>query len=162
MTYPLGQNVAEFVAIGTAVRHREGEHYRNARGKPFQSDLNGQDFWTLIRCGFRPVGFVMGNCVYSIGTVGNQQQPTKNMELEGPTQALYDARELAMERMQKEAQDLGEGVLGIVEVKLHENSHGWGSHVIEFFALGTAVVANEHAAPDQQLPDITPVLDIND
>jgi hypothetical protein len=34
--------------------------------------------------------------------------------------------------------------------------------VIEFFALGTAVVANEHATPDQQLPDIMPVLDIND
>jgi hypothetical protein len=34
--------------------------------------------------------------------------------------------------------------------------------VIEFFAVGTAVVPNEHADPDQQLPDITPVLDIND
>jgi hypothetical protein len=34
--------------------------------------------------------------------------------------------------------------------------------VIEFFALGTAVVPNEHAAEGQQLPDITPVLDIND
>jgi uncharacterized protein YbjQ (UPF0145 family) len=67
-----------------------------------------------------------------------------------------------MERMQKEAEDIGDGVLGIVEVKLNEDSHGWGSHVIEFFALGTAVVANEHAAADQQLPDITPVLDIND
>jgi hypothetical protein len=53
-------------------------------------------------------------------------------------------------------------VLGIVEVKLNENSHGWGSHVIEFFALGTAVVTNEHAEPGAQLPDITTVLDIND
>jgi hypothetical protein len=53
-------------------------------------------------------------------------------------------------------------VLGIVEVKLHENNHGWGSHVIEFFALGTAVVPNEHAEAEQRLPDITPVLDIND
>jgi uncharacterized protein YbjQ (UPF0145 family) len=63
--------------------------------------------------------------------------------------------------MQKEAEEIGDGVLGIVEVKLKENSHGWGSHVIEFFALGTAVVPNEHAE-GQQLPDITPVLDIND
>jgi hypothetical protein len=34
--------------------------------------------------------------------------------------------------------------------------------VIEFFALGTAVVPNEHADPDAQLPEITPTLDIND
>ena len=53
-------------------------------------------------------------------------------------------------------------MLGIVEVKLHENNHGWGSNVIEFFAVGTAVVVNEHAEPGAQLPDITPVLDIND
>jgi hypothetical protein len=52
-------------------------------------------------------------------------------------------------------------VLGIVEVKLHQNNHGWGSHVIEFFALGTAVVPNEHAE-DGQVPNITPVLEIND
>jgi uncharacterized protein YbjQ (UPF0145 family) len=67
-----------------------------------------------------------------------------------------------MERMQKEAEAIGGGVLGIVEVKLRENNHGWGSHVIEFFALGTAVVPNEHAEAGQHLPDITPVLDIND
>jgi hypothetical protein len=53
-------------------------------------------------------------------------------------------------------------VLGIVEVKLHQNNHGWGSHVIEFFALGTAVIPNEHAEAGRQLPDIMPVLDIND
>jgi uncharacterized protein YbjQ (UPF0145 family) len=90
------------------------------------------------------------------------RQTGQNVELEQYTQALYDARELAMERMQKEAEAIGDGVLGIVEVKLKENSHGWGSHVIEFFALGTAVVPNEHAAEGQQLPEITPVLDIND
>lgn len=25
-------------------------------------------------------------------------------------------------------------------MQVHENNHGWGSHVIEFFAIGTAVV----------------------
>jgi len=29
---------------------------------------------------------------------------------------------------------------GIVGVQIQERSHGWGSHVIEFFAVGTAVV----------------------
>jgi uncharacterized protein YbjQ (UPF0145 family) len=43
-----------------------------------------------------------------------------------------------MERMQAEAQ--GVQAEGIVGVQIQERSHGWGSHVIEFFAVGTAVV----------------------
>jgi hypothetical protein len=31
----------------------------------------------------------------------------------------------------------------------------------QHFALGTAVVPDEHAAEVQQLPDVTPVLDID-
>jgi uncharacterized protein YbjQ (UPF0145 family) len=51
---------------------------------------------------------------------------------------MYHARELAMERMQAEAQEAkAEGIVG---VQIQERSHGWGSHVIEFFAVGTAVV----------------------
>ena len=60
----------------------------------------------------------------------------QNTEMQNFTQALYDARELAMERMQTEAKQLqAEGIVG---VRLDETRHGWGSHVIEFFAVGTA------------------------
>lgn len=51
-----GGHVAEFLAVGTAVRKREGERHRPAHGRPFTSDLSGQDFWTLLRTGSRPVG----------------------------------------------------------------------------------------------------------
>jgi hypothetical protein len=44
-------------------------------------------------------------------------------------------------------------------VSLSEKSHGWGSHVIEFFALGTAIVPAD--APGEIEPPI-PVLDLND
>src|SRR5215467_5771129 len=101
-----GEHVAEFLAIGTAVHHRHGGNWRAPNGKPFQSDLSGQDFWTLIRAGYRPLGFVMGNCVYHIahrGLVAWLSAQGKNVELPNYTQALYDARELAMERMQAEA-----------------------------------------------------------
>jgi uncharacterized protein YbjQ (UPF0145 family) len=89
-----------------------------------------------MQTGKRPVGTVMGSCVYHVAHHGMMQsikQTGRNVELEQYTHALYDARELAMERMQKEAKDLGNGVLGIVEVKLRENNHGWGGHVIGFF-----------------------------
>ena len=46
-----------------------------------------------------------------------------------------------MERMQLEATKAGaEGVVG---ADLHEGSHDWSTHVIEFFAIGTAVVPIE-------------------
>jgi uncharacterized protein YbjQ (UPF0145 family) len=163
--YEWGADMAEFIAVGTAIKHKGGKVHRAPNGRPFTSDLSGQAFWTLMQTGKRPVGLVMGNCVYHVahrGMLQSVKQTGQNVELEQYTQALYDARELAMERMQKEAELIGDGVLGIVEVKLHEFSHGWGSHVIEFFALGTAVVANEHAEQGLQLPEIMPVIDIND
>jgi uncharacterized protein YbjQ (UPF0145 family) len=61
----------------------------------------------------------------------------RNAELPNFTQALYEARELAMTRMQDEANELDAS--GIVGVRLEEKSHQWGSHTIEFLSLGTAV-----------------------
>ncbi|MDP9285871.1 MAG: heavy metal-binding domain-containing protein, partial [Actinomycetota bacterium] len=139
--YEWGEHLAEFIAIGTAVKHREGEMHRAPNGRPFTSDLSGQDFWTLLASGHRPVGLVMGSCVYHVahqGMFASMRQVGQNVEMPNFTQALYDARELAMERMQKEAEELqAEGIVG---VQLQERSHGWGSHVIEFFAVGTAIV----------------------
>lgn len=126
----------EFKAIGTAVSAPGAPRLR----QPFTSDLSGQDFWTLIRAGYAPLGMVMGSCVYHIahqrlgsvlGNIG------RNVEIEQFTQALYDARELAMTRMQAEAEELhAEGIVG---VQLRQHSHTWGSHTTEFFAIGTAV-----------------------
>jgi uncharacterized protein YbjQ (UPF0145 family) len=152
--------MAEFIAIGTAVKHRDGVLHRAPNGRPFQSDLSGQEFWTLLRTGNRPVGMVMGSCVYHVGRRGplrTMSQTGRNVELPNYTQALYDARELAMQRMQTEAQELG--AAGIVGVTLSEKSHGWGSHVIEFFALGTAIITTDSASAVE--PPI-PVLDLND
>ena len=48
----------------------------------------------------------------------------QNVELPNFTQALYEARELAMTRMQDEANQLEAS--GIVGVRLEEKSHQWG------------------------------------
>jgi len=158
--YEWGAHLAEFIAIGTAVRHREGELHRAPNGRPFTSDLSGQDFWTLLAAGYRPVGMVMGSCVYHVahqGLRGWFKQVGQNMEMPNFTQALYDARELAMERMQAEATGLqAEGIVG---VQLSERSHGWGSHVIEFFAIGTAIVPTR---PDHEIPAPQLTLGLND
>ncbi|HTC60008.1 MAG TPA: heavy metal-binding domain-containing protein [Solirubrobacteraceae bacterium] len=158
--YEWGQDMAEFIAIGTAVKHREGVLHRAPNGRPFTSDLSGQDFWTLLRTGHRPVGMVMGSCVYHVahrGMLKSMAQTGRNVELSNFTQALYDARELAMERMQSEAQTLS--AEGIVGVDLQEKSHGWGSHTIEFFAVGTAIVPSENH--DGKIEAPTQVLDLS-
>ncbi len=145
--YEWGADLAEFIAVGTAVKHRGGELHRAPNGRPFTSDLSGQDFSTLLRSGYRPVGLVMGNCVYHVAHQGlraSWKQMGRNQEMPLYTQALYEARELAMERMQAEATELQSA--GIAGVQLVQRNHGWGSHVIEFFAIGNGVIpiSEEH------------------
>jgi uncharacterized protein YbjQ (UPF0145 family) len=138
--YEWGKDAAEFIAVGTAVKSEDGESYRNTLGQPFTSDLSGQDFWTLMQTGYVPLGLVMGTCVYHIAHRGLGQtlgSAGQNVELPNFTQALYEARELAMTRMQDESNRLE--ATGIVGVRLEEKSHQWGSHTIEFLSLGTAV-----------------------
>lgn len=154
-----GADLAEFMAIGTAVVSRDGRSHRTSAGKPFTSDLSGQDFWTLLRAGYRPLALVMGNCVYHIAHQGMMQslkQIGQNQEMTNYTQGLYDARELAMERMQAEATTVQAD--GIVGVQIQEKNHGWGSHVIEFFSIGTAVIA---AAQDHTITPPQMVLTVN-
>jgi uncharacterized protein YbjQ (UPF0145 family) len=167
-----GRNVAEFVAVGTAVRHVTGKPFRNSKGKPFTSDLSGQDFWTLLRAGYRPAGFVMGNCAYYVnprsmnlpqsgpGFWAAMASAGVNGELTEYTHHFYDARELAIERLQIEAEELG--AEGIVGVTVEDNQHSWGTwwqnsgtatqrgnaalrygEILEFFVIGTAVVRME-------------------
>jgi uncharacterized protein YbjQ (UPF0145 family) len=129
-----GEDLAEFLAIGTAVKAPEPFE------RPFTSDLSGQELWLLHQTGYRPLGLVFGNCVYYVAhqTLGQALRTLgRNVEMVNFSQALYSARELAMSRMEAEAEELG--AQGIVGVHLSEKSFGWGSHVIEFLAVGTAV-----------------------
>lgn len=155
-----GNDLAEFIAVGTAVvadAPPPTGTWRNAKGLPFTSDLSGQDFWTLVQSGYAPLGLVMGSCVYHIAHQGMMRalgNVGTNTELPQFTEALYDARELAMGRMQAEAEQLSaEGVVG---VQLRSLGHRWGGHTTEFFAIGCAVRAlrEDHviAAPSLVLP----------
>ncbi len=145
--YDWGRRSAEFIAVGTAVSATGGEGWKTPAGKPFTSDLSGQDFWTLLEMGYAPVGLVLGNCVYHVAHRSPKRaisQVARSAESPSTTQALYEARELAMTRMQKDAMDIG--AEGIVGVQLVEKSHMLGSHVIEFLAVGTGV----RARPDHR------------
>jgi len=135
-----GENLAEFLAVGTAVKSKNGSFLTPA-GKPFTSDLSGQDLWILIQAGYRPVAFTMGNCVYHVGYQGIKaafSQMLQNVEMPTYTQALYSARELALSRMRFEGVESGAN--GIVGVAVSQSNHAWDSHIIEFFCTGTSVL----------------------
>jgi uncharacterized protein YbjQ (UPF0145 family) len=149
-----GTHIGEFTAVGTAVRHREGQDWRADDGTPFTSDLSGQAFYKLVKSGFRPLGLVIGNCVYhvahqSFGQV--MRQSGQNTEIQLFTQARYEARELAMSRMQAEAERVNAST--VVETRVNVFRHIWEYHVMEFLSIGTAVrpVSGETSSPTPQL-----------
>jgi uncharacterized protein YbjQ (UPF0145 family) len=147
----------EFVAIGTAVREKSGSGtYKRPDGRAFSSHLSGQDFYTLLGTGWAPVAFVLGNCVYHVAAQGFLQtlsQIGQNVEMPQWTQAYYDAREIAMARMQAEAER--DDAHGVVGVSLETSEFVWGPHTMEFYASGTAVRRvgePRFTAPTQVLP----------
>src|SRR5712671_4765778 len=119
----------------------------------FTSDLSVSEYVLLGEAGFEPLGFVVGSSIYHIGLQAGRW--SQNQELQILTQAMYNARELAMARMRAEADHLGAD--GIVGVQLRMQTYVWGQGVLEFIATGTAVRAlgsggagttGAHRAPD--------------
>ena len=100
----------------------------------FTSDLSVSEFALVRDVGFDPVGLVLGCSIFHLGF-----QPPRfgNAELVTLSQAMYSARELAMARMQEEADELGAD--GIIGVRLEVSRHDWGADSVEFVAIGTAV-----------------------
>jgi uncharacterized protein YbjQ (UPF0145 family) len=153
--YEWGQDLVEFIAVGTAVRARQnGASYRTKFGKPFTSDLSGQDLRALLHAGYKPLGLVMGTCVYATYQNGYEYQQmfgyrwgmmytgNYNVEVQRFTQAIYTARDLAMGRMQREATQLGaEGVVGM-QLKMDRDLSKTDS---EF----EGELREEHAVPSQ-------------
>jgi uncharacterized protein YbjQ (UPF0145 family) len=153
--YVWGQEVLEFVATGTAVRALSGSGsagaHRAPDGRAFTSDLSAQDFFRLLAAGAVPVAFVLGTCVYHIAhqsVMQSLRQAGQNQEMVQFTQGIYEARELALMRMQAEsAQAQASGIVG---VNVAVSNHVWGAHATEFLATGTAIrrLSAEHRLPE--------------
>jgi uncharacterized protein YbjQ (UPF0145 family) len=147
--------VAKFIALGTAIGF-DAEHgppeasaapsLRLAGGTPFTSDLTAPDFVTLLRAGYRPIEVAMGACVYGLDPRHLRDYRSRDAEVTEYTQAFFDARETAMDRLQ---QDLfkhhphggPDAPVGIVGVAVSEAVYGGGQSapIVEFTAIGTAV-----------------------
>ncbi|MGI9092561.1 MAG: heavy metal-binding domain-containing protein [Mycobacteriales bacterium] len=144
----------EFIAVGTAVRFTKSPgQFRRPDGRAFSSHLSGEDLYKLAKTGYAPVAFVLGNCVYHVAAQGflqTMQQMGQNVEMPQWTQAYYDAREIAMSRMQAEAErDQATGVVGVSFVA---SEWVWGAHTMEFYVSGTAVRKIGDAEPITPTP----------
>ena len=135
--------------VGTAVRPVDGG---STPALPFVSDLSARDFTLLKAAGWMPVGLAFGaSFVYAPRRTAGvaMKQKTQNVELTNFTEAMYAARESAMERMQRSALEVGGH--GVVGVKVTEGPMSFARHAVGFTA-GTAVklvagCPQEHRAP---------------
>src|SRR6202035_4608825 len=124
----------------------------------FTSDFTVNEFLLVRKAGFEPIGLCVGTCVYHVGIqYGNW---TKNQELDVLSKAMYHARELAMSRMRAEASAMGAD--GIVGVKLTIKRLEWDAHLLEFIAIGTAVLPLDQEIAPAKIADPIMVLSVND
>jgi uncharacterized protein YbjQ (UPF0145 family) len=80
---------------------------------------------------------LVGTAVRPVGATGLGTEPVFVSDLSNYTEAMYAAREAAMERMQTAA--LGMGGTGVVEVKVTEGPMEFARHAVGFTAYGTVV-----------------------
>ena len=155
-----GQNQIEFTAIGTAVRSSHVQRQKREQ-TPFTSNLSGEELWQLERAGYAPCDLVMGNCVMLQTLATNTTNRMSftvlsgargNFEVTEYTGAIYDAREIALSRLELAAQQSGaQGVVGVqVEVEevkyLMQQQQQSNDHIEQeifgFTAIGTAIKPN--------------------
>lgn len=110
----------------------------------FTSDLSVDEFLLIRSQRFVAAGQVLGSSVYHMGFqwisswIGG--------ELAVITRAHMHARELAMGRMLQEARALK--AQGVVGVRLTTKNYEWGTDLLEFSAIGTAVRVQGMAPPE--------------
>src|ERR1700680_2968647 len=101
----------------------------------FTSDLSVNEFLLVKQAGFDPLGLVIGSSIYHIGY--QQSNWKQSQEMNVLSQAMYEARELAMTRMEEEADQLQAD--GIVGVRLMIGRYDWGESMAQFIAMGSAL-----------------------
>ena len=101
------------------------------------SGLSGNEIYCLAKKGFAPGRIVVGNSVYSLGTIRGLTSGIRTLtggEIHSLTELISDGRHAAIRRLEKEASDhQASGVTGVTsDLKKVRGLH-------EFLALGTSI-----------------------
>jgi uncharacterized protein YbjQ (UPF0145 family) len=124
------------VTGATDLADRALQRLRSGRPKrrvPFTCDLSVDELFLVDQAGLEPLQLVMGCSVISV----LDRTIVETGELVFASDALYRARYQAVDDLRREAARLGGH--GVVGVRVEIDSEGWGEHLHEFVALGTAV-----------------------
>jgi uncharacterized protein YbjQ (UPF0145 family) len=140
---------------GTAIR-RLGAPSHLDEVKPFVSDLSARSLVGLVKMGFFPSDYVAG---YGFSTVSFMRRAkfTQNAEIATMTQAVYESREAAMERLQSSAK--AKDVVGVVGIRTHEHRNlNLNIRIVTFRATGTTIV--RRGTTEEMKPQV--ILGLND
>jgi uncharacterized protein YbjQ (UPF0145 family) len=123
---------------GTAIRRRGAVAKSEAAHPPFVSDVSARSLVGLVQMGFLPSDYVAGYG-FSAVTFVNPPNFNRNAEITTLTQAMYESREAAMEKLQRAAQ--AKDVVGVVGIRTLEQRHlQLDIRVVMFGATGTSIV----------------------
>jgi uncharacterized protein YbjQ (UPF0145 family) len=124
--------LTEFLAIGSAIR---GQEYH---GPFFSTACSGQDLYCQLDAGYEPRHFVIGNVAYALGVTrgitGTLRQLTRRGEVKEFSDMYNHTRHLALERLEREAQERGANA--VVDITTRIMPFGVG--VREMLMVGTA------------------------
>lgn len=125
---------------------RRLEELRTREDGFFTSDLSVNEFLLSRKAGLRPLSQVMGSSIYHVGWryLGRN---LSSGEIASVTEALNEARILALGRLSEEATHVGADI--VVGVHLNRAGYDWAADMIEFSAIGTAMKFERNVSGDQ-------------
>ena len=127
-------------AGGLPTRAKQRLNEEMEAGHPlFTSDLSAKELLLTRQQGYQPLSQVMGSSIYHVGWQYTRQYGwnTTAQELGTVSQAHQHAAQLALGRLGQEATLLK--AHGVIGVRLTQRDYEWGSHLLEYTAIGTAV-----------------------
>ncbi len=160
--YEWGENLAEFIAVGTAVKHARRRAPPRALGPPVHERPLGPGVLDaaadrpppgrhgdgLVRLPRRPPDAAPEHAQH-----GPERRARRTSRRRSTTRASWRWSGCRPRRSRPRPRASSASTS-------HESSHGWGSHVIEFFAIGTAIIPSE-GAEDHVIPAPQTVLDLS-
>ncbi|GCF07556.1 heavy metal-binding domain-containing protein [Dictyobacter arantiisoli] len=116
----------------------------------FTSDLSTNELLLAREQGYQPLSQVMGSSIYQVGWQYTRQYSynTQVQEMRMVSGAHQEAARLALNRLEQEAIILK--AHGVIGVRFVQRDYAWGSNLIEYTAIGTAIKLPDtplHARP---------------
>jgi uncharacterized protein YbjQ (UPF0145 family) len=132
-----GQAMLEAGGLPLRAQERLTRRAEGARPALWTSDLSVGEYLAARTLRLEPLGQVLGASIYHSAYNVIQTASWSEGELSAYSQALYGARDRALERLRQEAALLG--AHGVIGVRLEQQAYEWGAHLIDVVAMGTAV-----------------------